>query len=460
MQAIATDNVRTQPNIGDPTQLRLNEIMARNNGTLIDPADGKDDEDWVEVYNPTGEAIDLQGLYFTDRRGQLTKHEITQSLIISPNGYMIFWLDEEMEQGPTHLSFKLNGSGEAIGLVESDGLTEIDFHIFEEQQTNQVIGRLPNGSGDWQTLPLATPGSENIFIPIISQVSVLPAIPAPFQSTRISAIITDNLGISEVSLVYSRTDVSNIQPSEATTIPMTLSDANGNEIGDENEYEVRLPGQADNTLVSFFIVVTDAEGNRRAYPDQAPLDTRKYLVGYEPPPIVINEIMSNNDGLVQDPDEPDTASPSNKYPDWFELYNYGPETIDLRGFFLSDNPDNPDKNEITSTLLLLPGGTLIFYADEDRKQGPQHVNFRLNSTGENVGIYGPYGAVPIDVVQFGAIEVNRVYGRYPDGDGSLTEKLCLSPGMPNILCDVESYLPFIANPSIIRATGTLKEGNP
>lgn len=446
MHAIAS--VNSEPHVEmerrNQSQLRLNEVMATQNGVLTDLADGDDNEDWFEIYNPTDKAVDLQGLYFTDRRGELTKHPITESLIISPFGYLIIWADGEPHQGPEHLSFRLSASGEAIGLIDSDGVSEIDFLIFGPQLRNQPLGRLPDGEGDWQRLPEATPGARNKFLALISHVQHEPPLPASFQRTMISAIITDNLEVVSATLFYSTTDADNVGPSALVEVPMILD--NG------DEYRAEIPGQAGNTLVSYYILAVDGEGDTSRYPRAAPSQVKRYLVGYEPPPLSFNEIMADNGRSVLDPDEPTNATPANKYPDWFEIYNNGDQTLDLQGLYLSDNPDNPTKNEITGTLIISPGGTLVIFADEDRKQGPRHVNFRLNDAGETLGLYGPFGAAVIDFIEFGPQTKDHVYGRYPDGQGEWTMDLCLTPDAPNVLCDQKNYLPFISDIGIVRAS--------
>ena len=51
-------------------------------------------------------------------------------------------------------------------------------------------------------------------------------------------------------------------------------------------------------------------------------------------PVVINEFLASNDKTVADVD--------GDYTDWIELYNSG-EAIQLTGYHLSDDPDEPEK---------------------------------------------------------------------------------------------------------------------
>lgn len=441
LAAQTTDVCVTQEDAISSSPLLINEILAINDGTLIDPIDGKSSEDWIEIYNQSDRQIDLQGLYLSDRLGELTKHQITQTLVISPFGHLVLFVDDDAEQGPNHLSFKLNNSGEAIVLTESDGLTIIDSCIFEEQQENVPIGRLPDGQG-WKYLSVATPGESNAFVPVIRSVLNEPEIPAASQATTVTAIVTDDISVATVTLYYSATNITSLATSETTSMQMFSQEG--------NQYAAMIPGLLNDSLVSYYIEATDDAGGTIRSPVDAPLSTHKYLVGYEAPKLAINELMSDNSMSLLDPDEPMTATVGNLYPDWFELYNYGTTFVNLNGLFLTDDRYQPTKNPITETILIAPGDTYLFYADEDRRQGSEHVNFRLSAAGETLAIFGPFGAAPIDIVEFGPLAANQSYGRFPDGVGGFDEPLCNSPGERNILCNSITYLPFIAKNERLR----------
>ncbi|MDP6527238.1 MAG: hypothetical protein QGH15_24045, partial [Kiritimatiellia bacterium] len=51
--------------------------------------------------------------------------------------------------------------------------------------------------------------------------------------------------------------------------------------------------------------------------------------------LVINEFMAINDTTLQDA--------NSEYSDWLEIYNPGPEIIDVAGWYLTDNPGNLTK---------------------------------------------------------------------------------------------------------------------
>jgi hypothetical protein len=75
--------------------------------------------------------------------------------------------------------------------------------------------------------------------------------------------------------------------------------------------------------------------------------------------LVINELMSSNGGTVVDEDG--DAS------DWFELWNVGPETIDLGGWSLSDRGDEPRRWQFLCRVLPSNGYLLVYASGKNRQ---------------------------------------------------------------------------------------------
>jgi hypothetical protein len=147
------------------TTLVINEFMASNNSAsgIHDPFG--DYDDWIEIHNYGDTPIDLAGMFLTDDLGNPTKWQIPSGFPsqtkIAANGYLVFWADDETTEGPLHTNFKLSGSGEEIGLFDTDGITPIDTIVFGEQTTNIAYGRDPNIIDNWRFFPSPTPGAIN-----------------------------------------------------------------------------------------------------------------------------------------------------------------------------------------------------------------------------------------------------------------------------------------------------------
>jgi len=90
----------------------------------------------------------------------LTPHE---GVVIEACGYLLFWADNDEEQGALHTNFKLSADGEYIGLYETDGTTLIDGVSFGPQSGDVSYGRSPDGNDNWVFFSggTATPNSTN-----------------------------------------------------------------------------------------------------------------------------------------------------------------------------------------------------------------------------------------------------------------------------------------------------------
>lgn len=146
-------------------QIRINELMASNINTIADEYGEYDD--WFELYNAGDSAIDIGGLYITDKPDNATKWQVPlhkpHLTTISPKGFLLLWADNKPEQGVLHTNFALSASGESLALFRRDGkIFEPIQHLNFGPQTNtHSYGCYPDGSTTFSTL-LPTPKSTNI----------------------------------------------------------------------------------------------------------------------------------------------------------------------------------------------------------------------------------------------------------------------------------------------------------
>ncbi len=130
-----------------------------------------------------------------------------------------------------------------------------------------------------------------------------------------------------------------------------------------------------------------------------------------PTPLFINEWMAANTSFLVDPADGD-------FDDWFEIYNPGITEIDLGGYRLTDEAANPNKYIVPAGMRIPAGGYLLVWADENtgqtRTNGDLHVNFKLSTTGEFIGLYDAEGR-QVDAITFGLQTANVSQGRFPNG---------------------------------------------
>lgn len=174
--------MRSLADVSDPGQNRrlplvINEIMADNRTFMEDPDEPMEYPDWFEIYNPSGVAIDMSGMYLTDDPADLRKHRVADGVVIGPYGYLVFIADGEPEQGPLHVSFSLSRDGETLVLYDTDerGNQVIDQVRFGPMPPDVSWGRSPFRSTEWIFFTTPTPGRFNSnFTPSVSV--YLPAI--------------------------------------------------------------------------------------------------------------------------------------------------------------------------------------------------------------------------------------------------------------------------------------------
>ena len=141
-------------------QLKINEILVNNDTTNTDESGEYDD--WIEIYNTSGEDIDLSGMYLTDNADNLTKWQFPfGGVMLEAGSYLLVWCDENQEQGPLHTNFKLSSEGEFIALTAEDGVTITDSITFGQQSADVSFGRMPDGSDQWMFLDEPSPGAPN-----------------------------------------------------------------------------------------------------------------------------------------------------------------------------------------------------------------------------------------------------------------------------------------------------------
>lgn len=134
------------PGVQVNSDVVINEFMASNDAIQSDQDEEFDD--WIELYNISGSAIDLGAYFLSDDATNLSKWEFPAGTVIEGNDYLIIWADEDEEQEGLHANFKLSKDGEAVYLVTPEG--EIaDQIVYGAQETDLAYARQPNGTGDF-----------------------------------------------------------------------------------------------------------------------------------------------------------------------------------------------------------------------------------------------------------------------------------------------------------------------
>lgn len=124
--------------------------------------------------------------------------------------------------------------------------------------------------------------------------------------------------------------------------------------------------------------------------------------------LVINEFMASNDETVADQD--------GEYDDWIELYNNGASSIDLEGYYLSDDATDLMKWAFPAGTTIDNNSYLVIWADNDEDQEGLHAAFKLSASAESVFLVNPTGTI-VDEVSYVDQSADISYGRSPNGTG-------------------------------------------
>ncbi len=158
----------------DPGHVVINEVLASNSHTNYDVDFGAY-SDWIELYNPTGSEVDMEGWYLSDDPTDPGKWRIPGNTVIPANAYLLFWADnkdlrpgqfgwteftttEQITIQGYHLNFRIKNEREELLLTNSQG-QRVDSVLLTDQQRNFSSGK--DGEGSWCYLGESTPLAGN-----------------------------------------------------------------------------------------------------------------------------------------------------------------------------------------------------------------------------------------------------------------------------------------------------------
>ena len=150
---------------GGVGRARLNELLAVNTSTNgLHDEDG-DLSDWIELYNPGTNAVDLTGWSLTDDAGDLGKW-VFPSRTLNPGQFLVVFASGKDRHpagiGPLHTSFSLSPFGNYLGLCPPDFPRSPAAELapqYPVQRNDYSYGLNP--LGEWRYFATPTPGVAN-----------------------------------------------------------------------------------------------------------------------------------------------------------------------------------------------------------------------------------------------------------------------------------------------------------
>lgn len=136
----------------------INEICAKN--TSFAAADGNF-YDWIELYNPTGSAVDISGYGLSDNETNPYKFTFPDNTVINSGGRLIVFCDSKIAglTGQLVAPMGLSTNGETVVLTDKGGAA-VDTVTFGTIEANVTYGRIPDGSDEFAFMSM-TPDAPN-----------------------------------------------------------------------------------------------------------------------------------------------------------------------------------------------------------------------------------------------------------------------------------------------------------
>jgi len=425
--------------------LVINELLAINNAFPI-PQSGGRRSDWLEIFNGSGEAIQLAGhrLVLETEGNPPREYQFPAGPSIQSGAHLLLVAANEGQL--FHTGFKLPGSGGTLTLLDAGG-KELDRVQYPPQRENVAYSRYRDGIAAFVFSLYPSPEGPNAdngpIEPIVSLTSAGPAslkledpyrTPRPGEPIRFFSRGKDDVGLVNVSAIVRRGGAA---PSETERV--ILYDDGMNDDGESQDglfSGVLNPGIPAGGAIEFYLEATDLSGNTIQIPDGAFFSSEpgrklhySLAVGSSLPRLEISEFVTRNTTGLKDE--------AGRTADWIEIRNCSAEPISLAGISLADRfPSNEEWFTFPADRTLAPGQQIVVFCDGNVSQGPLHAPFRLGDEQSRLYLLaevpaagGERAPAVIDSVAYGPQEPDVAWGR-PTCGGAWTA-LVPTPGQTN-----------------------------
>jgi hypothetical protein len=464
---------------GNVHALRLNEILTSPQSPFGD--------DFVEIYNPSPNPVDLGGLYLTDTPvGAPTRHRIHDLTFIAGNGHFVFTADGNGGE-IDDLDFQLSSDVGEIALI-GPGRRTIDCIMYGPQRPGISYGRCPDGASTFNFLVLPTPGSPNACPtpppppPTVTLVAYTnswrydqtgfnwgtvwrePGFDDsgwPFGQGLLAAIrgggvfpepVRTMLSVSNTKTTFyfrayfNLASVTNFSGFQMTHIidDGAVMYINGVEVNPRYNMPPAPTPVFATTLASgnildasyvgpialspsYFVPGTNviAVEVHQANPSSADIALGLLLEGIMTNDTPISAGVRINEVLANNGT---IAEPDGSTPDWVEFYNPSDSAVDLVGMSVSDSTLNPDRFVFPPGSLIPARGYFTIRFDADRPPSATNTGFGLKATGDQLHLFASDNTI-FDFVHFGVQAADFSIGR----TGTSTWVLCVpTDGTNNI----------------------------
>lgn len=473
--------------------VRLNEVMASNKGSVPDGLG--EYPDWIELYNPTDSEADISGYGLSDSLLDGAKYVFPAGTSIPAKGYLVVYCSGGNESD-FHAPFKINATEQAI-LFDSAG-KELDSIALQAVDAGHTLAR--ESDTVWaQKRP--SPGYENsdsgiaAFEASLKETEVTGLYINEFMASNATTLL-DSYGVySDWIEIYNSNDfemdLSGFGVSDSISQPMKYTLPEGTVIAPKGylvvfcsgnqglkDGEVHAPFglkayQEDVVLANTAGRIIDSYSYEKQQADQSMARTTdgtgEFASTAQPSPgypntsagytafsenhrlplsaVRISEFAGTNDSFK--------ASDGGYY-DWVEIHNASTNPVNLAGYGLSNNPENPAK-WVFPDVTIEGGEYLVLYATGESATAQKKnlsLSFSISAAGENLFLFDPSGNL-LDKLSAGSLRAGISYGR--DGSDNRLYYTSPTPGSANSsgFSGITATPKFDVNPGIYDSAVTL-----
>ncbi|MBK7096909.1 MAG: CotH kinase family protein [Saprospiraceae bacterium] len=143
-------------------QVVINEYSASNLRSYPDNY-GKY-EDWIELYNPGAQTLDISGWYLSDKESKPKKWKIPAGTVIQAKGFIIFWTSgrDESGDGHFHTNFKFTQTdGDEFVVLANKSGTIIEKYPLTLTRLTHSVCKKTDGDTQLMVCTEPTPGYSN-----------------------------------------------------------------------------------------------------------------------------------------------------------------------------------------------------------------------------------------------------------------------------------------------------------
>lgn len=141
---LSSDFVGGYGGASDVTKLQISEIVPNPTGS--------DTTEFIELFNPTGEDIDISSLKLDDDEAGSRIYTIPENTFIKASEYKVF--------GRQDTGLALNNTSDSVRILYPDGTVVAEISYDDVLEGHAYVR---NDEGQWVWTSVLTPGEENIF---------------------------------------------------------------------------------------------------------------------------------------------------------------------------------------------------------------------------------------------------------------------------------------------------------